>query len=209
MDKIIIFLAILVVYTMMIFNYYRVRKMILLGPDSIFPSFHKAWGNIYTERGRVEKPSFHLKDWKWKRTFLIGSIIITSFALITIPLYWEEIRWSTILVLLNIPIVLYITMIVPSFYILEKGFYYDEAFIRWEDVKEFSVSPVTVGSEAYGMFEDSVSYTQMKVFTDIKRKHSKSIYVQNAEAVEAIRSIFIENGLTEWQLNVDKEKQHS
>lgn len=179
--------------------------MISLAPQSVFPSFHEEWKNIYTKRGKVEKPTSKMKACKQKRAIMIVTIILTAFGLNTIFIFWKTITWSNILLFINVPILVLVNLCIPSFYIFANGLYYDERFIRWEAIKEFSVSPVAVGSEGHGMFENSTSYTEIKLYMDNKRKSAKPVYIDDLKAVESIVGILQMNGIKEW--NEDKKKQ--
>ena len=204
MVKIGIVVFIILIISMSIVNFIRAKKMISLAPKSIFPLFHEEWPNIYIFNGKAEKPTFQMKSWKEKRILFIISMMISILVFIFMLYSWEGTIWPAGISILIIPLNFLLIVKIPCFFVLEDGFYYEESFFYWEDIKAFSFAPVTLASEGYGMFVNSASYTEMGFYLTSSGK-SKPIYVQDSSAVETLRSVFLKKGWKEISTQGEKE----
>lgn len=197
MVKVILASLVVVAYIFLILHYYRLKKIISLAETSLFPSFAAEWKNIFTRMGKVEKPTFELKMWKQKRIVLVISIILMAIAMNTAFFFWKSISWTYFLIIFNVLLIIMFTWRVPSFYMLPNGFYYDERFYTWDQVNEFSIAPVTMKSDGYGMFENSHAYTEINLQLKKGLLPNKNVYVNDVNDVKRMKKILINNGVRE------------
>jgi len=168
--------------------------MIRISDEAIYPMRET---EIVTEKGKVEKLSFHLKSWKTKRWMTIGTNLF-MIIFVSLPIIFNEtITWSSSLIFIYLPLMTINLLEIPSFLILSKGIYIDEHYYDWKYIKEFSVSNIGIGHHAYGMFDHAASHKEIKLFFSKTLKHSRSIYIRNDADVEEVRQLLAKYEVSE------------
>lgn len=204
MVKIFVACATVVTFFFVIIHYVRLKDMISLAETFLFPTFHHEQEKVYTRIGKVAKPTFQVKLWKQKRTIMAITIILTALAINTAFIFWNSINLSYFIILFNVLLIILLTFRVPSFYILPNGFYYNERFFKWDHVKEFSINTVTMDSDGFGMFENSLAFTEINFHVKKGINPKKSVYVGDRKAVDKIKEILTTNGIK--QINGDNDE---
>ncbi|SDY24896.1 hypothetical protein SAMN05421736_101771 [Evansella caseinilytica] len=189
LEHIIVICVVLTFLSWMWINYIRSKKMIREAKEAVFPTNAGVSPEMQTINGKVEVLSFQSKSWKTKRLlYFIASIFILITIGIT-TLFEGDLSWTNLSILILIPLVIRNSLTLASFVVLQSGVYIDECFYDWDDLYSYQVSPLKIGSEAYGMFDNSAQYTEIKFFLDNKNKKSFSVYVRVQTEVDKIRQL--------------------
>ncbi|MBU9720951.1 hypothetical protein [Bacillus alkalicola] len=185
-------------------DYMRARNMIENAEGAMFPSNYDTEKNIMTYRGEAQAPSFRSKNWKWKHWFVV---VTTLFILVIMGVVISQgplFEWHNVVFL---PVFFLLTLFnnqIPSFLVMPSGIYVDERFYRWNTLRSFETRPLKLGSNAYGLFENSSSYTEI----EIKNEKEKSlfVYILNEQDVEELREILRQKGLRDDTEGLSEEK---
>ncbi len=163
--------------------------MIMSSNEALLPM--EEW-EIITPKGKVEKLSLQMKSWKIKKRVSIGVSLLMLLFLGLLIVLDENVSWSQSLFFLYIPIMTLTTFHVPSFLVVSNGLYVDERFYEWERVKSYQISPIKIGDEAYGMFEQSGDYKEIIIHVDKKLHRKQKVYLRDQHVVEQLQKLFKE-----------------
>ncbi|WP_416150416.1 hypothetical protein ACM26V_05425 [Salipaludibacillus sp. HK11] len=198
---VIIFVLVILLLIWVLVKYRSTQQMIRISDEAIYPTQET---EIVTDKGKVEKLSFHLKSWKTKRWMTIGtSLFMIIFLSLTI-IFNETMTWSSSLIFIYLPLMTINLFVVPSFLILSKGIYVDEHYYDWKYIKGFSVSRIGIGHHAYGMFDHAANHKDIKLFFDKTLKHHRSIYIRNDADVEEVRQLLAKYEVSELENDANR-----
>ncbi|SDO11485.1 hypothetical protein [Alkalicoccus daliensis] len=169
-----------------LFDFFRARKMILQHSQAVFPD---ASVKMRTDRGEVSPLHFKSKDWRVRRGLFIASIAVIIFVLGAVIFGNIEPTLNLFFLSLFYPLFTLAQAKVPSFFITESGIYADEKFHPWEAVNSAEVSTIRLGSEAYGMFENSADYKEVTFHLNRRNGKQFKLYVYRTETLEKLISV--------------------
>ncbi|MFA9555743.1 hypothetical protein ACERII_00345 [Evansella sp. AB-rgal1] len=191
--EIVIYSLMIISLSWMLIDYFKSRNFILQAKNPLYPRCTIDGKTVRTVMAPVEELSFQTRSWKVKK-WTVFTVTILIIAVIFITIYFERYSWHSALIFIHLPLMTKFTSKVPCFVILPIGVYIEERLFKWENIKGYTTSSIKIGDEAYGMFDDSPSYTEIKLHGNRK---TKSIYVQDRKEIDKIISVLNNNGVYE------------
>ncbi|MBU9713886.1 hypothetical protein KS419_19325 [Bacillus tamaricis] len=197
-------LFILAIYSISVFwlgkKYFRSKKVIRMASNAIYPTVADDTKGMRTPLGKLEGMTFCSKNWKNIRRLSYGVMLFITLGLLVAFRYHESLNLFNALFFFIYP-VMFISVYskIPSFFVVEGGFYLDEKFYNWSTIEAVKIDKVRMGDHIYGMFEGASEYSKVTFVTGKRETVTmpKEIYVLETTQLEKLRKVFQGLGVKE------------